>query len=159
MNPIPPPVAVAIAKGCGRRGFLGVLLGLCAGTPLLAKVADTVNTATASAARPPERRWTVLNKVSVAGFQYHQGPSLLAAGLLAPGEPVNLVAEPENAYDPFAVRLEVAGKKIGYVPRAENHHLSRLLRGEARLAARTLEVSEGGPPWRQVRVEISLEHG
>jgi HIRAN domain len=59
--------------------------------------------------------------VNVAGESHYQEALRAIAGT-APG-PVrheataHLVPEPENAYDPNAVRVEIGGEKVGYVPR------------------------------------------
>ena len=51
-----------------------------------------------------------------AGFNHCENGLI---GLFYHGQPIkcNLVAEPENRYDQFAIRLECMGNKIGYVPR------------------------------------------
>ena len=51
-----------------------------------------------------------------AGFNHCENGLI---GLFYHGQPIkcNLVAEPENHYDQFAIRLECMGNKIGYVPR------------------------------------------
>jgi len=67
----------------------------------------------------------VLNRFSVAGFQFYHGPKLL--GCMEPGDALQLCAEPENPYDEFAVRILWKGGMLGYVPRSDNRHISRLL--------------------------------
>ena len=61
-----------------------------------------------------------MNKItaSVAGisFALRDNP-LLKSSELKEGETVDLIPEPENSYDPRAIRLEYNGHKIGYVPR------------------------------------------
>lgn len=58
---------------------------------------------------------------SVAGitFALEQNP-LLKILEIQEGEPISLVREPENTYDPKAIRLEYKGTKIGYVPRKKD---------------------------------------
>ena len=61
-----------------------------------------------------------MNKItaSVAGitFALRDNPDLKFSELKE-GEPIYLTHEPENTYDPRAIRLEYNGHKIGYVPR------------------------------------------
>lgn len=49
----------------------------------------------------------------VAGISYCQE----AAECCGTGDPVRLVPEPENPFDPNAIRVEINGRKVGYVPR------------------------------------------
>ena len=99
----------------------------------------------------------LLNRFAVAGFQYHQGPELIHA--LRPGQPLALTAEPDNHHDRFAVRIDYEASKLGYVPRSDNRHISRLLRQDARLWCRVREVDEDVGPWRAVVVEVGMGEG
>lgn len=61
-----------------------------------------------------------MNKItaSVAGISFAlKDNPLLKSSELKEGETVLLIPEPENSYDPKAIRLEYSGHKIGYVPR------------------------------------------
>jgi hypothetical protein len=66
-----------------------------------------------------------LNRFSVAGFQYYNGPQLIPA--LKPSALLSLEAEPTNPHDRYAVQISYQGSMIGYVPRSDNKHISRLL--------------------------------
>lgn len=96
----------------------------------------------------------LLNVFSVAGFQYHEGQKVLRR--LRTGEPLTLKAEPENPHDEFAVRIERRGAMLGYVPRSDNRHISRLLRQGAKLTCRIVEADCQARPWNQVRVEVGF---
>lgn len=109
---------------------------------------------TARTAQQPSSRAYLLNRFAIAGFQYHDGPALFHS--LHPGQSLTLTAEPDNPFDPFAVRIDFANRKLGYVPRSDNRHLSRLLRQDVRLWCRVLEVNEDQWPWRAVCVEVGL---
>jgi len=69
-----------------------------------------------------ERRATFLRgheSVNVAGESHYQEALRAIAG---PGEvrmdtEAHLIPEPENDYDPNAVRVEIDGHKVGYLPR------------------------------------------
>lgn len=59
--------------------------------------------------------------VNVAGESHYQEALRAIAGA-APGPirvetTAHLVPEPENEYDPNAIRVEIEGQKVGYVPR------------------------------------------
>ncbi|MCX8017335.1 MAG: HIRAN domain-containing protein, partial [Rhodocyclaceae bacterium] len=89
----------------------------------------------------------------IAGFQYHDGPQVEAE--LAPGQPLDLVPEPDNPHDALAVRITWRGVKLGYVPRPKNAAIAaQLARGEG-LRARILAVDRAAAPW--ARVEFAVE--
>lgn len=95
-----------------------------------------------------------INRFSVAGFQYYRGPELLKT--MRPGENLSLLADPENEHDPFAVKILYRGIQIGYVPRSDNHHLSRLLRRNVPLLCKISKIKPKANPWRQLRVKVWL---
>jgi hypothetical protein len=61
-----------------------------------------------------------MNKItaSVAGisFALKENPALKVLEIKE-GENLSIIPEPENTYDPKAIRIEYNGTKIGYVPR------------------------------------------
>ncbi len=81
----------------------------------------------------------------LAGFQYHQGPGLWPR--LSPGQPLTLVREPANPYDPRAVRIDWQGHKLGYIPRLDNAAASQLIDRGERLVARIAALAESSDPW------------
>lgn len=91
----------------------------------LAAALDRPAAAVPAARAPAPAAPLLFNRFSVAGFQYYGGPALVRR--LKPGALFNLVREPENPYDPYAVEIYVGEVKLGYVPRSDNRHLSRLL--------------------------------
>ena len=72
-----------------------------------------------------EPRKIKMNTFSVAGFQYYQGWEIIHD--IREGETVALVPEPDNPHDWYAVEMFKDGVKLGYVPRTDNKHISRLL--------------------------------
>jgi len=93
----------------------------------------------------------------VAGFAHYDGIDVIEA--LKIGTTVTLEAEPDNPYDPDAVCILYDGIKLGYVPRAKNGFISKLLGFgygnilEAKIVSRDLEEH----PERQFRVVIRLK--
>lgn len=67
------------------------------------------------------------------GSGHHADFASLA--ILKPGDALELVAEPYNPHDCYAVRVHLDGRHIGYLPRQSNHVVSRLLRQGAPLRA------------------------
>jgi hypothetical protein len=136
----------------------------------------------AEAARP-----LLLNRFSIADFQYHDGPALMhrprrqlhmireidsdnsaleevdyhgADGTnpheLHPGGQLDLKAEPSNPHDPFAVEIYRGKAKLGYVPRSDNEHISRLPQQGAELECRVVEIDPAVGVWNMVRVQVVL---
>lgn len=89
----------------------------------------------------------------VAGYAYHAGPTLEDA--FAAGQPLELVREPDNPYDPLAVRIDWQGHKIGYVPRRKNAVIAHALDNHQPLAAHIIEaVGRHGDPWQRLEFAI-----
>lgn len=129
-----------------RRRFAKSLLGLLGLSGLTAALAPA-----ASVTRP---RPLLLQSSPVAGFQYHEGEAVWA--LLSCGEALDLVREPANPYDEKAVRVEWRGRKLGYVPRGENHAVAQMMdRGET-LSARVSSLQACANPWERIQFEVLL---
>ena len=95
-----------------------------------------------------------IQRSPVAGFQYHQGEKLWRR--LRPGAALELVREPDNPYDPRAVRLDWRGRKLGYVPRRENAAVSQLLDNNQPLTARVVNLRESDNPWERIEFVVYL---
>ncbi len=111
-----------------------------------------IGTPAAAETKPQNFR---MNRFSIAGFQYYSGPDLIDR--LSPGAALDLTAEPDNRHDYYAVRIAWHGNKLGYVPRSDNRHISRLLRQGVSLRAKVLEREMNSAPWQMVKVEVGLE--
>lgn len=96
-----------------------------------------------------------LQRSPVAGFQYHRGEALWP--LLAVGATLDLVREPENAYDQRAVRIDWQGQKLGYVPRIDNAAVSHLLDNGQTLDATIVSLQASSDPWQRIAIAIRLE--
>ncbi|MEW6119077.1 MAG: HIRAN domain-containing protein [Pseudomonadota bacterium] len=96
----------------------------------------------------------LLQDSPLAGFQYHAGKIVWPE--LKVGDALTLTREPDNPYDPRAVRVDWRGQKLGYVPRRENADVARLLDNGQPLAARISRLAEGRDPWSRVRFEVVL---
>ncbi len=99
-------------------------------------------------------REILLNKFSVAGFRFYNGPNLLEK--MRPGEPLTLKAEPDNEYDNYAVKIYYQNEHIGYVPRSDNKPIFRLLQQNIPLMARITQIQPDQVPWQMVQVKIWL---
>jgi hypothetical protein len=92
---------------------------------------------------------------ALAGFRYHAAPRLFEQ--LAPGQPLELVREPDNPYDANAVRVDWQGQKLGYVPRAENGAIAWAMDQGETIEARVMRRVERGVRPRNARRRIELE--
>jgi len=88
----------------------------------------------------------------LAGFQYHAGAELWNE--LRIGDVLTLVREPENPYDPKAVRVEWRGHKLGYLPRRENAAVAAEMDRGTRVEGRIADLVVHRNPWQRVRIEV-----
>ena len=74
----------------------------------------------------PFARETMLMECQIAGLSYRNVKQIEPK--LMPGDRLPLKREPENPHDPLAIMiLTEAGEHLGYVPRAKNETLARLM--------------------------------
>lgn len=89
----------------------------------------------------------------VAGFRHYEGMQLL--GKMKSGDLLELVREPENAYDPCAIALHWQGRKIGFVPAETNEMLSYMIDADAlSLFAVITHLEQNAKPWENVAIAI-----
>ena len=94
----------------------------------------------------------ILQVSPLAGFQHYAGPALFS--LMNVGDRLTLRREPDNPYDPKAVRVEWRGTQIGYAPRADNVDLARLMDRGVPVEARILQLQKSRDPWKRLVLEI-----
>ena len=71
--------------------------------------------------------------------------------ILQEGETVDLIPEPENPYDKFAVKIKHCNVMLGYVPKIHSEQVSRLL---PNLKATIVELAPDFEPWKALKVRI-----
>ena len=96
----------------------------------------------------------ILQVSPLAGFQHYAGRALFP--LMQEGDRLTLRREPDNPYDPKAVRVEWRGVQIGYAPRADNVDLARIMDRGTPVEARILHLQKSRDPWKRVLLEITL---
>jgi len=75
---------------------------------------------------------------------------------LAPAQFLPLLREPENEYDRLAIKVvDEAGHHLGYVPRAKNEALARLMDAGKLLFGRTDAVNRLND-WPRINVRIFM---
>jgi hypothetical protein len=88
----------------------------------------------------------------LAGFQYYAGRALFP--LMSVGDRLTLIREPDNLYDPKAVRVEWRGAMIGFAPRVDNTDLARLMDHGVMLEGRIVHLQKARDPWLRVLIEV-----
>ena len=88
----------------------------------------------------------------LAGFQYYGGKILWDE--MHEGDPLALIREPYNRYDPFAVRVEWRGEKLGYLPRASNREVADEMDKGTPVGGRIGKMNTDPNPWKRVRVDV-----
>ena len=101
-----------------------------------------------------KRQRFVLNECFIAGFRYHDGPDILPN--IHAGDQVTLIAEPGNPYDEWAVRIEHQKSHIGYLPRAQNQAVFRLLQQGAPVDCRIADIDQEAAPWEAVKIQAAI---
>lgn len=96
----------------------------------------------------------VVQHSPLAGFRHYGGDALWDA--MRVGDALALVREPDNPHDTNAVRIEWNGRKVGYVPRADNVHLARQIDHGARPRARITALHRSRNGRHRVSYEISV---
>ena len=122
-----------------RRHFIGLISSLLPGAAIGAR--STIEPSTITIQESP-----------IAGFQYHLGEALWSQ--LAIGQPLTLSREPDNRYDPRAVRIDWQGHKLGDVPRRENVAVAQMLDRGQRIQASIVRLGENRNPRERVMISI-----
>lgn len=88
----------------------------------------------------------------LAGFQFYAGKALWDE--MQEGDALSLVREPENAHDANAIRVEWRGRKLGYLPRAENRAVAAEMDRGGKVEARIARLQRHRDPWKRILVEV-----
>jgi HIRAN domain len=91
----------------------------------------------------------------LAGFRYAEASQVWSE--LRLGDALELVREPDNPHDRNAVRVDWRGRKLGYVPRAENEALAWAMDRGERVTARISRLQEHRNPRLRVEFEVLVE--
>lgn len=113
-----------------------------------------VGAAVAAPVAGAEKRRVLIQELPVAGFQFHEGDYVWSS--LRVGQTIKLAREPSNIHDSLAVAVYSGGAQLGYVPRAENAVVARMMDRGERLEARIERLSVDENPWNRVAISISL---
>lgn len=131
-----------------RRGIFLSLLTF----PLLGSLARTLGANRIDGAARDKKY--LLNECHIAGFCYYEGVELIED--LRTGDRLILRPEPQNPHDEFAVEVYRGQHKLGYLPRTENAHVSRLLRQGAAVYAELADV-DASLYFEEIAIRVWLE--
>lgn len=96
----------------------------------------------------------VLQLGTVMGFRHYDGKAVWAE--LHVGQMLALVREPDNPHDAQAIRVDWQGHKLGYVPKADNIDLARLMDNGTAVMARITKLEKSRRPNNRVQFEVYL---
>lgn len=103
---------------------------------------------------PFESRIVLFESVRIAGTSH--APDIDATMGQMPDEArLDLVREPDNQADSWAIRVEYDGKRIGYLPADKNEVLARLMDGGKTLGGELVSRELRGT-WWNVHMEVYL---
>ena len=94
----------------------------------------------------------VVQRSSLAGFRHYEAPAVWRE--VKAGDRLELVREPDNPYDPNAVRIEWQGRKLGYLPQRDNGAIARQLDRGTALHASVARLVENRN--RSVRLDVEV---
>ncbi len=96
----------------------------------------------------------LLQQGTVMGFRHYAGKEVWDR--LRIGQPLTLIREVGNVHDSQAIAVEWEGRKLGYVGRADNVDLARLMDNGAAVEARITKLERSRRPNNRVGFEIYL---
>jgi hypothetical protein len=96
-----------------------------------------------------------LSSPDLAGFQYYQGPEIEPQ--LRQNNLLTLRREPTNPHDCYAIEVFQNNAKLGYLPRAENKVIARLMDQGVAVKARILKVDPEVYAYPKVKIKVFYE--
>jgi len=99
----------------------------------------------------PKKKW----EFYVAGVQHHQLSSVIE--MIAEGDDLTLQPEPENKYDPNAMKVlyNPGEVMLGYVPKRVSAEVTYAYRANNNeLGCVAIRVSPESQPWTQLMVKV-----
>jgi len=89
----------------------------------------------------------------VRGFKHYDGMEVL--NRIESGTMLQLVREPDNEFDEFAIALHLDKIKIGFIPAESNEILSKLMDIKAlEFLAEVIHVDLQAQPWEKISVAV-----
>jgi hypothetical protein len=109
----------------------------------------------AALAAPAQTVKLLVQSSPLAGYRYAEAAQVWPE--LKVGDPLDLVREPDNPHDRNAVRVDWRGRKLGYVPRAENEALAWAMDRGEKVSARISRLQAHRNPRMRIEFEVFVE--
>lgn len=109
----------------------------------------------AGAIVPEAKRDIYLDSVYIAGFQYYKGDEI--EKYLKENDTLTLKRQGENPHDYFAVEVYSGNQKLGYLPRADNKIIARMMDQGVNMKALIRKIESEAYPYRRVRIRVYSE--
>ncbi|NOQ93068.1 MAG: hypothetical protein GQ547_00355 [Methylophaga sp.] len=97
---------------------------------------------------------TYLDDFYLAGAKFYQLPWVINE--LKLGTEMKLIPDPENRYDENAVIVQFNDHKLGFIPRANNTNLQKLLLANVNIIARISVLNPQEEQWKQVKITLYI---
>ena len=97
----------------------------------------------------------VVQSSALAGFRYHAAAEVWDE--LRVGDPLSMAREPDNPHDANAVSVSWRGRKLGYVPRAQNAALAWAMDRGDTLSARITRLRPHPNPRLRIEFDVYIE--
>lgn len=94
----------------------------------------------------------IVQRSPLAGFRHYDAAEVWRE--IKAGDRLELVREPDNPYDPGAIRVTWRGHMLGYVPQRDNAAVARQMDRGVALEARVAGLRENRN--RSVRIEFEV---
>lgn len=91
----------------------------------------------------------------VAGVKFHKFYETVRE--LEEGDSVQLIPEPTNKYDKYAVRIESNSVMLGYVPRKLSISIFAKIISGATLSAKIIKLQPKFESWKALKIEVEEE--
>lgn len=111
----------------------------------------------AGAVVPEAKRDIYLDSLYIAGFQYYKGTALEKG--LKENDVLSLKRQAENQHDYFAVEVYSGEQKLGYLPRADNKIIARMMDQGVKMKAIIRKIEPEANPFRRVKIRVYSEMG
>jgi hypothetical protein len=92
-------------------------------------------------------------KFFIAGVQHHELHEVIED--LKEDDELDLICEPDNKFDPNAIRIEFEDTMLGYVPKKFSAEVSAALEVGHDLECKITKLTPSAKPWEQCEVTIA----
>jgi predicted glycosyltransferase len=83
----------------------------------------------------------------------HRGQDISS---IAVGDPVILVLDPTNQFDPMAIQVHIANVFVGFVAREQTPPIHVAVQSKAEISA--IVTAVGGPKWKEITFQTFADY-